>query len=188
MSLAVSAAASLELTLTGHAVVRDGALVPARTSAPAPADPAAAVMAEHMRNHPEETFREWLLAVREQEFVAVYGGLSARQLVRRQDRRVLGAFGSIRYPVTDLAVLVALRERLAAALTQDRNSNERIAALITVLHHAGLRSVMSHSADTAAAESRFVAIAEGQGPAAALAETVRDTVAALAAVIAEPAL
>ncbi|WP_425246189.1 GOLPH3/VPS74 family protein [Streptomyces sp. NEAU-NA10] len=188
VSLAVSAAALLELTFTGHVMVRDGALVPARTSAPAPTDPAAAAMAERMPSHPEETPRERLLAVREQALAAAYDGLSAKQLVRKEGRRVLGAFGSVRYPVTDLTALVALRERLASVLTQGRDPDERTAALITVLHHAGLQPVMLPGSDAAVAESRFAAIAEGQGPVAALGETVHNTVAALVAVLAASAL
>lgn len=188
VSLAVSAAALLELTFAGHVMVRDGAFVPARTPAPAPTDPAAAAMAERMRSHPEETPREWLLAVREQSLAAAYDGLSAKRLVREQGRRVLGAFGSIRHPVVEITVLVALRERLAAVLTQGQDPDERTAALITVLHHADLESVLPVGADAAAAERRFTAIAEGQWPAAALGETVRNAVAALVAVIAASAL
>ncbi|MFI9753296.1 GOLPH3/VPS74 family protein [Streptomyces collinus] len=188
VSLAVSAAALLELTFAGHVMVRDGALVPARTSAPAPTDPAAAAMSQRMRSHPEETPREWLLAVREQSLAAAYDGLLAKQLVREQGRRVLGAFGSIRHPVTDITVLAALRERLAAVLTQGQDPEERTAALITVLHHAGLQPAMTVGVDAAVAERRFAAIAEGQGSAAALGETVRNTVAALLAVIAASAL
>ncbi|MFF4015373.1 GPP34 family phosphoprotein [Streptomyces sp. NPDC001843] len=188
VSLAVSVAALLELTFAGHVVVRDGAFVPARTPAPAPKEPAAAAVAQRMRSHPEETPREWLLAVREQSLAAAYDGLSAKRLVREQGRRVLGAFGSVRHPVAEIAVLAALRERLAAVLTRGQDPDQRTAALITVLHHAGLESVLPVGADATAAERRFTAIAEGQGPAAALGETVRGAVAALVAVIAASAL
>ncbi|MFF4487577.1 GPP34 family phosphoprotein [Streptomyces sp. NPDC001544] len=188
VSLAVSVAALLELTFAGHVVVRDGAFVLARTPAPAPMDPAAAAMAERMRSHPEETPRQWLSAVREQALAAAYDGLSAKRLVREEGRRVLGAFGTIRHPVAEITVLAALRERLAAVLTQGQDPDERTAALITVLHHAGLKSVLPVGADEAAVERRFAAIAEGQEPAAALGETARTAVAALAAVIAASAL
>ncbi|NEB05356.1 hypothetical protein G3I78_40935 [Streptomyces sp. SID13726] len=63
VSLTVSAAALLELGFSGHLTERDGTLVVAGASAPV--DPAAAVMAEHLRGHPEQTSREWLPAVRE---------------------------------------------------------------------------------------------------------------------------
>ncbi|MFI6207487.1 GPP34 family phosphoprotein [Streptomyces sp. NPDC051041] len=186
VSLAVSAAALLELGFSGHLTERDGSLVVAGASTPV--GPAAAAMAEHMRSHPEETPREWLLAVREQALGMAYRGLWEKGLVRRQGRRVLGVFGSVKYPVTGLPELVALRGRLAAVLAQDQNPDERTAALITVLHHAGLQAVLPRDSGGRAPEYRLAAIAEGQGPAAALGDTIRTTVAALTAVIASSAL
>ncbi|MFC9128258.1 GPP34 family phosphoprotein [Streptomyces sp. NPDC057099] len=131
---------------------------------------------------------EWLLAVREQALDTVYQGLLEKQLIREQGRRVLGAFGSVKYPVTGLSELVALRGRLAAELVQGQGPDERTAALITVLHHAGLEAVLPHGPGAVAPEYRLTAIAEGQGPAAALGDTIRTTVAALTAVIASSAL
>jgi hypothetical protein len=186
VSLAVSAAALLELSMSGYLTERDGALVAAGASTPV--DPAAAAMAEHVRSHPEETPREWLLAVREQALGTAYKGLSEKGLVREQGRRVLGAFGSVKYPVTGQSELTALRGRLAAVLAQGQDPDERTAALITVLHHAGLKAVLPQGPGAEAPESRLTAIAEGQGPAAALGDTIRTTVAALTAVIASSAL
>ncbi|MET9828027.1 GPP34 family phosphoprotein [Streptomyces sp. NPDC006385] len=185
VSLAVSAAALLELSFSGYLTERDGALVVAGGSTPV--DPAAAAMAEHMRSHPEETPREWLLAVREQALDTAYQGLLEKRLVREQGRRVLGAFGSVKHPVTGLSELAALRARLAAVLAQDQDPDERTAALITVLHHAGLQTVMPQSPGAEAREYRLAAIAEGQGQAAALGDTIRTTVAAITAVIASTA-
>ncbi|MFE7896654.1 GPP34 family phosphoprotein [Streptomyces sp. NPDC057424] len=186
VSLAVSAAALLELSLSGYLTERDGALGVAGASRPV--DPAAAAVAEHLRSHPEETPREWLLAVREQALGTAYQGLSAKGLVREQGRRVFGAFGSVKYPVTGLSELAALRGRLAAVLVRGQDPDERTAALITVLHHAGLQAVMPQGPWAEAREYRLAAIAEGQGPAAALGDTIRTTVAALTAVIASSAL
>lgn len=50
VSLAVSAAALLELSFSGYLTERDGTLVVAGASTPV--DPAAAAMAEHMQSHP----------------------------------------------------------------------------------------------------------------------------------------
>ncbi|WP_037678333.1 GPP34 family phosphoprotein [Streptomyces griseus] len=185
VSLAVSAAALLELGTAGYLTERDGALVVAGASTPA--DPAAAAMAAHLRSHPEETPREWLLAVREQALDTAYKGLSEKGLVREQGRRVLGAFGSVKYPVTGLSELEALRGRLTAVL-EGQEPDERTAALITVLHHAGLQAVMLRDSGAEAPEYRLSAIAEGQGTAAALGDAIRTTVAALTAVIASSAL
>ncbi|MFD4786554.1 hypothetical protein ACFWN1_05630 [Streptomyces sp. NPDC058459] len=44
--------------------------------------------------------REWLPAVRERALDAAYQGLLEKELVREQGRRVLGTFGSVKYPVT----------------------------------------------------------------------------------------
>lgn len=145
-------------------------------------------MAEHVQSHPEETPREWLLAVREQALDTAYRGLSEKRLARKQGRRVLGAFGSVRYPVTGLSELAALRGRLAAVLTQGQDPDERTAALITLLHHAGLQAVMPRGPGAEALEYRLTAIAEGQGPAAILGDAIRAMVAALTAVIASSAL
>ncbi|GCB47477.1 GPP34 family phosphoprotein [Streptomyces sp. NL15-2K] len=186
VALAVSAAALLELSFSGYLAERDGALVV--DGASTPVDPAAAAMAEHMQNHPEETLREWLLAVREQALDMAYRGLSEKGLVREQGRRVLSAFGSVKYPVTGLSELVALRGRLAAVLAQGQDPGERSAALITVLHHAGLQAVMLQGPGEEAPEYRLTAITEGQDTAAALGDAIRTTVAALTAVIASSAL
>jgi hypothetical protein len=186
VSLAVSAAALLELSFSGYLTERDGALVVAGASTPV--DPATVAMAEHMQRHPEETPREWLLAVREQALDTAYQGLLEKGLVREQGRRVLGAFGSVKYPVTGLSELVALRGRLAAVLAQGQDPDERTAALITVLHQAGLQAVMPQGAGAEALEYRLAAIAEGQGTAAALGDAIRTTVAALTAVIVSSAL
>ncbi|MFD3613117.1 GPP34 family phosphoprotein [Streptomyces atroolivaceus] len=116
VSLAVSAAALLELSSSGYLAERDGALVVAGASTAV--NPAVAAMAEHMQSHPEGTPREWLLAVREQALDTAYQGLSKKGLVREQGRRVFGLFGSVKYPVTGLSELSALRGRLAAVLAQ----------------------------------------------------------------------
>ncbi|MFD5005520.1 GPP34 family phosphoprotein [Streptomyces mutabilis] len=186
VSLAVSAAALLELTSSGGLTERDGTLV--ATGASTSADPTAAAMAEHVRRHPEETPREWLLAVREQALETAYRGLSEKGLVREQGRRVLGTFGSVKHPVTGVSELSALRGRLAAVLTEGQDPDEHTAALITVLYHAGLQAVMTQGSGDGVPESRLAEIAEGQGSAAALGDTIRTTVAALTAVIAASAL
>ncbi|MFB7931877.1 GPP34 family phosphoprotein [Streptomyces sp. NPDC056039] len=131
---------------------------------------------EHMQSHPERTPREWLLALREQALDTAYQGLSEEGLVRKQGRRVLGVFGSVTYQVTGLSELVVLRGRLAVVLVQGQEADERTAALITVLHHAGLQAVMPQ-----VTEERLSGVAEGQGSVAALGDAIRTTVAALTA-------
>ncbi|MFF2522157.1 GOLPH3/VPS74 family protein [Streptomyces liangshanensis] len=190
VSLAVSAAALLELSVSGHLTERDGALVPAGAPTPPDADPgsAAEAMAEHVRSHPDETPREWLLAVREPAMDAAYRGLLEKGLVRAQGRRVLGAFGSVKHPVTGLSELAALRGRLSAVLAEGQAPDEATAVLITLLHHAGLRAVLPDGSGAESHDEVLTAIAEGQGQAAGLGDTIRATFAALTAVIASSAL
>lgn len=182
VGLAVSAATLLGLTFSGHVVVRDGAL--AAAPLPPPADPVEAAMAEQLRSHPEAKPQAWLLAVREQALTAAYDGLLAKGLVREEGRKVLGVFGSVTYPVKDTATAETLRARLAAVVLAGQEPDERTAALVTVLHHAGLRAVLVPDEQAGAAEAGFAAIDAGQGPAATLGEAVRTAVAALTAVIA----
>ncbi|MER6979285.1 GOLPH3/VPS74 family protein [Streptomyces carpinensis] len=115
---------------------------------------------------------------------AAFDGLLAKRLVPKEGRRILGAFGSIRYPVTDPAVPAALRGKLAAMLLQDRERDERTAVLITMLDHTGLRAVLLPDANASSAETRLAVIDEEQGSAAALGEAVRTALAAITAVIA----
>ncbi|QNP72666.1 GPP34 family phosphoprotein [Streptomyces roseirectus] len=181
VALAASAAVLVELRLAGELVERDGSFVVVGV----PAETAGAVVAERVRSHAGETAREVLLGVREEVLDAVYRELSGKGLVREEGRRVLGAFGSVRHPVTGTAELAALREELADVVVGGQEPGERTAALVAVLHHAGLRSLLPGGAE---AEARVAAIAEGQTTAAALGDTIRATVAALTAVIAASAL
>lgn len=182
VGLAVSAATLLGLTFSGQVEVREGKL--AAAPLPPPGDPVEAAMAEQLREHPEAKPQAWLLAVREQALAAAYAGLLAKGLVREEGRKLLGVFGSVRYPVTDTATAETLRARLAAVVLAGREPDERTAALVTVLHHAGLRAVVVPDEQADAAEAGFAAIDAGQGPAATLGEAVRTAVAALTAVIA----
>ncbi|MEU0846847.1 GPP34 family phosphoprotein [Streptomyces flaveolus] len=97
----------LELNLTGQLTERDGALV--TTGAPTTEDAAAAARFELLCSQPEETSRDWLLAVREQALGAAFEGLTEKGLVREEGRRVLGVFGSVTRPVTAGEELTALR-------------------------------------------------------------------------------
>jgi hypothetical protein len=187
VSLAVAAGALAGLALSGHVVLREGAFTVARASAPA--DPVAAVLVQHLREHPGDEPRAWLLAVRERALAAAYEGLLARRVVRERGRRVLGAFGTVTYPVVVPQARAALLGRLDAVLARGQDPDARTAALITVLHHAGLHALLPTGAGadadaTAARRAAVAALAEGQASAAALGETVRTTVASIAAVVA----
>ena len=54
-------------------------------------------------------------------------------LVREEGKRVLGVFGSHRYPVTDPAVPEALRRELAAVVLEGQEPEDRTAALTDII-------------------------------------------------------
>ena len=177
VGFAVAAAPLLELTRSGHVVVRDGKLVAAETAPPA--DPVAAALAEQVHKRPDASPQAWLLAVREPALSAAYEGLLDQGLVREEGKRVLGVFGSHRYPVADPAVPEALRRELAAVVLEGPKPEDQTAALIALLHHAGLHAVALPTADATAVEARMADIAEGQGPADKLGEAVQSALRAL---------
>ncbi|MET7270881.1 GPP34 family phosphoprotein [Streptomyces flaveolus] len=92
------------------------------------------------------------------------------------------------HPVTAGEELTALRGRLASAVAHGQAADERIAAVIAVLHHAGLLAVLRHHLGEEELKARLASAAEQQASAAELGDTIRTTVAALTAVIAVSAL
>lgn len=178
VGFAVAAAPLLELTRSGHVVVRDGKLVAAETAPPT--EPVAAALAEQLRERPDASPQVWLLAIRERALSAAYEGLQSKGLVREEGKRVLGVFGSHRYPVTDPAVPADLRRELATVVLEGQEPDAETAALIALLHHAGLHALVLPDADDAkAVEARMGAIAEGQGPADQLGDAVQSALRAL---------
>ncbi|MCN9242972.1 GPP34 family phosphoprotein [Streptomyces sp. RY43-2] len=174
---AVAAAPLLRLVLSGAVVERDGRLIAGQP--PAADEPLASLMMGRIRQHPEAKPQAWLLAVRDQAVTATYAALLAKGLVRREGRKVLGAFGSYRYPVTDPSVPAALRGELAAVVLTETSPTQETAELIALLHHAGLHGLALPDADPAKTAPHMAEVAAGLGPV----ETVgRAISAALAAV------
>ncbi|MEV0240986.1 GPP34 family phosphoprotein [Streptomyces sp. NPDC050674] len=185
VGLAVAAARLVELARSGHLTVAGGRLVAAaRPPAEQPGDPVAAALAGQVRTHPDGPVHGWLLAVREQALSAAYEGLLTKGLVRREDRRVLKAFGTVRYPVTDPAVPAALRAELAEVVRGDREPGEGTATLIAVMYHARLHTVAFSGAEAGELEARVPALTRESEPATALGEAVRQAFAAAAVVAA----
>ena len=144
-----------------------------------PESAAGGIVAERRREHPRETTRDLLLAVREAALDSAYQGLVEKGVVTEQGRRVLGAFGSVKHPVSDASELVALKERLDAVLVEGQEPDEVTAALVTVVHRSGLEGLLPQGDGSG---ERLAAITGGQ--AAELGDTVRGTFTSLAAVIA----
>ncbi|MGW2649091.1 GPP34 family phosphoprotein [Streptomyces sp. NPDC001393] len=64
-------------------------------------------------------------------------------------------------------------------MTAPGKPEDQTAALIALLHHAGLHTVALPTADATAVEARMADIAEGQGPADKLGEAVQSALRAL---------
>ncbi|MEU0846846.1 hypothetical protein ABZ387_02600 [Streptomyces flaveolus] len=77
---------------------------------------------------------------------------------------------------------------MASAVAHGQAADERTAAVIAVLHHAGLQAVLRHHLGAEELKARLASAAEQQASAAELGDTIRTTVAALTAVIAASAL
>ncbi|MFD6421986.1 GPP34 family phosphoprotein [Streptomyces sp. NPDC060198] len=174
---AVAAAPLLRLVRCGAVVAHEGRLVAA--DRPAPEEPLAAAVAARMREHPEARPQAWLLAVRDQAVTAAYDGLRAKGVVRREGRKVLGAFGSYRYPVIDASAPRALRSELAGVVLDGATAGPETAELITLLHHAGLHARALPDADPAVVKKRMGELAAGTGASGAVGEAVSAALAAL---------
>lgn len=174
---AVAAAPLLQLVRCGGVVAEGGRLVAA--DRPAPREPLAAAVAAQVREHPEARPQAWLLAVRDQAVTAAYDGLQAKGVVRREGRKLLGAFGSYRYPVTDASVPQALRRELAGVVLDGAPAGPETAELITLLHHAGLHARALPDADPAEVKERMGELAARTGASGAVGEAVSAALAAL---------
>ncbi|MEU3345596.1 GPP34 family phosphoprotein [Streptomyces sp. NPDC006700] len=174
---AVAAVPLLQLVLSGRAVERDGGLVV--TEQAPPDEPLAAAMAEQMRQHPEAKPQAWLLAVRDQALTAAYEGLPAKGVVRQEGRKVLGVFGSHRYPATDPAVPAALRAELSAVLLDGARPAQATAELVLLLHRAGLDTLALPGTDPAKTAPRVEEVAATLGSAEKVGDAVSAALAAM---------
>ncbi|WP_392671270.1 GPP34 family phosphoprotein [Streptomyces sp. LN785] len=174
---AVAAAPLLQLVLSGDLVTRDGGLV--ASDRPPPEEPLAAALVRQVREHPAAKPQAWLLAVRDQAVTAAYAGLLSKGLVRKEGRKLLGVFGSYRYPVTDPSVPEALRSELSATVLDRARPTAATAELITLLHHAGLHSLALPDADAAAIGPRMAEVAATPGPAEKVGAAVSAALAAM---------
>ncbi|MGW3497549.1 GOLPH3/VPS74 family protein [Streptomyces sp. NPDC001020] len=179
---AVAAAPLLQLVLSGGVVERDGRLVAVQQ--PSEEEPLTPMVTEQMRQHPEAKPRAWLLAVRDQALTAAYGRLLAKGLIRQEGRKVLGVFGSYRYPVTDPSVLAALRAELAAVVLAGAAPAQETAELITLLHHAGLHGLALPDEDPATTVPCMAEVAAGLGPTETVGRAVSAALAAVAVLLA----
>ncbi|MFB7322211.1 GPP34 family phosphoprotein [Streptomyces sp. NPDC056190] len=179
---AVAAAPLLRLVLSGGVVERDGRLVAVQR--PGKEEPLASAVTEQIGQRPEAKPQAWLLAIRDQALTAAYGSLLAKGLVRQEGRKVLGAFGSHRYPVTDPSVPAALRGELTAVVLAGAAPAQETAELIALLHHAGLHGLALPDEDPAKTVPRMAEVAAGLGPTETVGRAVSAALAAVAVFLA----
>ncbi|TLM82688.1 GPP34 family phosphoprotein [Pseudarthrobacter sp. NamE2] len=98
----------------------------------------------------------------------IYEGMVAQEIVEHVGEKHLGLFTAVRYPEKDHAPEAALRKRIEGALSGEA-PDARIAALISLLHAAGLLRKLFPEAD----ESLAREMAANHWPSHAVADELR---------------
>lgn len=129
---------------------------------------------------------KWLHEHRTREYETALRGVLDKGLIREEKRRVLLVFRTTRYPEADGTAESALRGRLAKVVLEGAEPDPRTAALISLLHHGDLHTLVFPDADSeeSPARRRMAEIAEHHWADPALrrmAETAAATAAALTA-------
>ncbi|MEE1763225.1 GOLPH3/VPS74 family protein [Streptomyces sp. SP18BB07] len=129
---------------------------------------------------------KWIHAHSTAEYEAALRGVLDKGLIRKEKRRVLLVFRTTRYPEADGTVESALRGRLTEVVLEGADPDPRTAALISLLHHGDLQTLVFSDADCedSPARRRMAEIADRHWADPALrrmAETAAATAAALTA-------
>ncbi|MFI5860398.1 GPP34 family phosphoprotein [Streptomyces sp. NPDC051546] len=125
---------------------------------------------------------EWLTKDQAKAVAPVVERLVGRGVVVEERRKALGVFPVRRYPEADGTAERALRERLAAAVAEGAEPDERTASLIAVIHAAGLHGLAFPGIPRKEITARTAAIADGQWAAGSIRTAIRDMQMAMAAV------
>ncbi|MET9507027.1 GPP34 family phosphoprotein [Streptomyces flavidovirens] len=182
--LAVTGAALVELALLGRVAVRgDGKVVvvdPAPVGEPA-LDPVLGALAG--RDKPRKA-RDWVELLQKDAVNAARERLLERGLVREEKKRVWGIFPTRRYPEADGSVERELRDTLASVVHEGAEPDERTAALLGLLHGAGLQKLAFPDAQGKALDRRLTELAQGQWSVPVVRDAVKAVQAATTATIA----
>lgn len=185
LDLGMTAAVLVELTLAGRIGCAGGTIV---VQDPTPTgygidDEVLARMAADTPHTPSS----WVQRLRHGLRGRVLADLVARGIVRDVDEKALGFIHVHRYPVVDATVESEVRQRLTAALTGQRQPDERTAALAAVLAAARIEPrlpVTGPAADDARQRLAELAAQAGFGDTVNLEEsTVRPSVALVIAAL-----
>lgn len=125
---------------------------------------------------------EWLTKDQAKALGAAVQRLSGRGVVVEERRKALGVFPVRRYPEADGAVERELRDRLASAVLEGAEPDERTSSLVAVIHAAGLQALAFPGAPRKEIAARTAEIADGQWAAGSIRTAIRDMRLAMAAI------
>lgn len=133
-----------------------------------------------------EDVKQWIHEHSTAEYEIALRGVLKKGLIREEKRRVLLVFRTTRYPEADGTVESALRGRLAEVVLEGADPDPRTAALISLLHHGDLHTLVFPDAESedSPVRRRMAGIADHHWADPALrrmAETAAATAAALTA-------
>ncbi|MFD1325371.1 GOLPH3/VPS74 family protein [Micromonospora sonneratiae] len=183
LDLGMAAAVLVELALAGRVAYSDGMIVvtdPAPIGHPVTDEVLARIAAE-----PANTPASWVQRLRHGLRDRVLAGLCERGIVRDVGEKALGAIPTHRYPSVDASVETDIRQRLAAALTDDKLPDERTAALATLVAATRMEPSLGAAGGVdSEAHQRLSEIAGGAGFSGGIgleSSTVRPSVALVVA-------
>jgi hypothetical protein len=180
VAFAIVGAHLLDLAMAGRIDVPADRVV-VRDSAPigdaAPDQVLDAIVSDKRQHKPSH----WLWRLSTTSAQTTMNSLVDKGLVRQEARRTLVLFRTYRYPASDGVTKAELRERLHAVVVDGAEPDTRTAALVGIVHAAGLSRQTFPDADHRAVAQRVERIGESAGRWAG--EAVRSTVEATSAAV-----
>jgi NAD(P)H-hydrate repair Nnr-like enzyme with NAD(P)H-hydrate dehydratase domain len=137
---AMAGAALMELALAGRLGLGGDTIevldrTPVRVTA---VDPVLALIADDKKSLKAD---HWLYVLRSPAEKAARQGLLEKDLVREERKKVLRLFTTRRYPEADGGPERELRRRLTAVVVEGAEPDERLIALLALLHGSGLHKL-----------------------------------------------
>ncbi|MFJ8645987.1 GPP34 family phosphoprotein [Streptomyces sp. NPDC093546] len=181
---AVAGGILLELTMAGRVTVTGERLAVVDTTPTGDTllDGRLRLLAEWTRSNRGRKVTDWLAKDQSKATQATVESLCERGLVVEERHRVLGLFPVRRYPEADGSVERELRERLASAVLEGAQPDERTSGLVALLHAARLHHLAFPELPRKQVEARMAEIAEGQWAGDGVREAIRNMQAALVAI------
>lgn len=190
---AVAGAALVELALAGRIEVTDekAPKVLVRDAAPVGVAPLDGVLASVAGREKPRTAQDWVSRLASDTVKSARESLVDRGLVREEHKKVLGIFPRQTFPEADGGPEAALRQRLSDVLVAGAEPDERTAALVVVLHGAGLSKLLvpeDRSVTAKELDARMKEIAASHWAAKAVRRTIEGVQAAVIAAVMIPTI